>query len=108
MSFGMKNAPATFQCMINHMISGLEGCQAYIDDIVIYSDNWDQHVNQLCEFLYHLREAKLTVNLVKTEFCHASVEFLGHMVRQGWISPVTTKVEAIAKFPAPTDQHQLM
>jgi len=89
-------------------VGGLEGCQAYIDDIVVYSDNWDQHISQLHEFLCHLREAKLTVNLVKTEFCHARVEFLGHVVGQGWISPVTAKVEAISKFPAPTDQHQLM
>ena len=108
MPFGMKNAPATFQRMINHVIRGLEGCQAYIDDIVVYSDNWDQHVKQLREFLCRLKESKLTVNLVKTEFCHARVEFLGHVVGQGWISPVTAKVEAIAEFPVPTDQHQLI
>jgi len=76
MPFGMKNAPATFQHMINHMISGLEGCQAYIDDTVVYSDNWDQYVNQFHEFLCCLREAKLTVNLVKTELYHTHVEFL--------------------------------
>ena len=50
MLFGMKNAHATFQHMIDHMIGGLEGCQAYIDDIVVYSDNWNQHVSQLVSF----------------------------------------------------------
>ena len=94
--------------MINRVIGGLEGCQAYIDDIIVYSDNWDQYVKQLREFMCRLREAKLTVNLVKTEFCHARVEFLGHIVEQGWISPVTAKVEAITKFPVPADQRQLM
>ena len=78
----MKNAPATFQRMINHVIGGLEGFQAYIDDIIVYSNDWDHHVKQLCEFLCRLREAKLTVNLVKTEFCHARVELLGHDVGQ--------------------------
>ena len=38
MPFGMKNAPATFQRMINGVIAGLDGCEAYIDDVVVYSD----------------------------------------------------------------------
>ena len=39
MPFGMKNAPATFQRMVNYLITDLEGCKAYIDDVLIYSDN---------------------------------------------------------------------
>ena len=49
-----------------------------------------------------------SVNLVKTEFCHAHVEFLGHVVGRGLVSPVMAKVEAIANFPVPTDQRQLL
>ena len=52
----------------------------------------------LSKFLCRLREAKLTVNLVKTEFCHVRVEFLGHIVGHSCISPVAAKVEAIATF----------
>ena len=48
MPFGMRNAPVTFQCMINLVVSGLEGCAAYIDDVVNYGHSWDQHVKQLC------------------------------------------------------------
>ena len=51
MLFGMKNAPATYQRMINIVVSGLQGCVAYIDDLVLYSDSWDQHVKQLCDLL---------------------------------------------------------
>ena len=47
MPFGMKNTPATYQQMINTVVSGLQGCGAYIDDLVLYSDSWDQHVKQL-------------------------------------------------------------
>ena len=46
MLFGMKNAPATFQRLINTVIAGLEGCSAYIDYVVIYSDTWEQHLGQ--------------------------------------------------------------
>ena len=46
MPFGMKNAPAMFQRLINTVIAGLEGCGAYIDDVVIYSDTWEQNLGR--------------------------------------------------------------
>ena len=85
MPFGMRNAPATFQHMINRVISGLDGCAAYIDDVVVYSHSWEQHVDQLYHFFSQFREANLTVNLMKSEFCHAKVTFLGHVVGQGQV-----------------------
>ena len=44
MPFGMKNAPATFQRLVNQLIGDLEGCGGYIDDIIVYSDTWEQHL----------------------------------------------------------------
>ena len=52
--------------------------------------------------------AKLTVNLAKSEFCHANLTFLGHIVGQGQVKPVEAKVEAISDFPVPTGKRQLM
>ena len=69
MSFGMKNTPATFQRMINGVIAGLEGYEAYIDDVVVYSNTWDQHIDQLKALLSRLQDANLTVNLSKSESC---------------------------------------
>ena len=54
-----------------------------------------------------LSEAKLTVNLAKSEFCHANLTFLGHIVGQGRVKPVEAKVEAISDFPVPTGKRQL-
>ena len=108
MPFGMKNVPATFQRMINTVISGLDRCDAYMDDVTVYSDNWDQHIRQLRSFLSRVKEAQLTVNLVKSEFCQARVMFLGHVVGQGEVKPVTAKVQAIVEFPMPTNKHELM
>ena len=84
----MKNAPATFQKLINSLTSDLEGCEGYIDDVVVYSDTCKQHVQRLCALLERLAQAQLTVNLLKSEFGHAQVVFLGHVIGQGCVTPV--------------------
>ena len=108
MPFGMKNAPATFQRMIHSLLQDLEGCEAYIDDVIIYSDTWDEHLRIMRALFDILAKANLTVNLEKSEFCHAYVEYLGHKVGQGYVTPIMAKVEAIAKFPIPTNKKELM
>ena len=108
MPFGMKNSPASFQRLINKVIADLEGCEAYIDDVIIYSDTWEEHLRIIYEFFNRLSRAKLTINLSKSEFCQAQVTYLGHVVGQGQVKPLTTKVEAIANFPQPESKRQLM
>ena len=108
MPFGMKNSPATFQRLVNPLISNLDGCKAYIDDAIIFSEEWQQHLQIIRTFFDRLNEAKLTVNLAKSEFCHANLTFLGHIVGQGQVKPVEAKVEAISDFPVPTGKRQLM
>jgi hypothetical protein len=46
MPFGMRNAPATFQRMINNVIKGLDCCAAYIDDLIVCSDSFEDHLSQ--------------------------------------------------------------
>ena len=108
MPFGMKNAPATFQRMINGLICGLKGYEAYIDNIVVYSDTLEDHLQLLRDFFVRLRDAQLTINLPKSEFWQTRVVFLGHVVGQGEVALVAAKVEAILKFPAPTDKCEVM
>lgn len=47
MAFGMRNAPATFQRLINIVLAGVPKCNAYLDDIVVYSTDWSEHVSSL-------------------------------------------------------------
>ena len=108
MLFRLKNAPATFQRMIHQILAGLEGCEGYIDDIVIFSDTWDQHMERMKQFLTHLRQAQLTVNLAKSEFGQACVTYLGHVVGKGGVKPIHAKVDAILNFPTPKSKSQLM
>ena len=109
MPFGMKNSPATFQRLTNMIITGLDNCKAYIDDAIIYSEEWDQQIKTIREFFKRgLSKAKLTINLAKSEFCHATLTFLGHVVGQGQVKPVEAKVKAISDFSVPTCKRQLM
>ena len=64
MPFGLKNAPATFQRMVNQIVADIEGCEAYVDDLIVYSQTWEQHMEQLHQLFKKLSEVQLTVNLV--------------------------------------------
>ena len=107
MPFGMKNAPATFQRMVNKLVQDIDGCEGYIDDVVIFSDNWSDHIRQIKRFFQIMREAKLTINLMKSEFGKATVKYLGHIVGQGRVRPLDAKIQTIVKFPIPTSRKEL-
>ena len=70
--------------------------------------SWSDHLQRIRKFFNRLSKAKLTVNLAKTEFCHATVTFLGHLVGQGQVKPLEAKVNAISEFPVPKCKRQLM
>lgn len=107
MALGMQNAASTFQKLVNQVISGLDNCEAYLDDIVVYSPDWSSHVAQLKALLDRLLAANLTVNLAKCEFAKATITYLGKIVEQGQVRTVRAKVEAIDHFPVPQSRIKL-
>ena len=100
----MKNASATFQRLLNHITADIPGCRAYIDDIVVHSDSWTEHMAQLKLLFQKLDEANLTVNLAKSEFGKATVTYLGHEVGNGKVRTRQEKVRAIQEMPIPTNR----
>lgn len=108
MSFGLRNAPTTFQRLMNRVISGLRGCAVYLDDVVVYSQTWEEHIVQIRALFDRFVEAKLTVNLLKCEFAKATVVYLGKVVGQGQVRPVRAEVEMIDNYPMPTTKKELM
>ena len=76
MSFGLTNAPATFQRLMECVLSGLaiNKCLIYLDNVIIFSATFPEHVNRLRSVLQQLR------NKVETDFAHNSVKYLGHAV----------------------------
>ncbi|XP_062373894.1 uncharacterized protein LOC134062039 [Sardina pilchardus] len=108
MSFGLRNAPASFQRLMNRVVSGLDGCAVYLDDVVCYSDTWEKHVKHIRALFTRLAAANLTVNLAKCDFARATVTYLGKVVGQGKVRPVRAKVDAIDRYPPPSTKKELM
>ncbi len=108
MPFGMKNSSATYQRLMNKVLAGLENCEAYIDDVIVYSDTWNDHVRHLRALFERLVQANLVINLKKCQFAKATVTCLGHIVGKGQVLPRQAKVQAIVEFPVPTGKRELM
>lgn len=107
MAFGLRNAPATFQRLVNLVLPDVPNCNAYLVDLVIYSVNWKEHVCLLKTVFEHVRKANLTLNLAKCEFGRATVTYLSKEVGQGQVQPVEAKVTANGEFPIPTTRREL-
>ena len=85
-----------------------EGFSAsYLDDIVIYSVSWDDHLTHIQQVLERLRERGLTAKPSKCKFGIAECNYLGHVVGRGVVRPDPTKLEAVDNFPIPKMKQQL-
>ena len=108
MPFGLSGAPATFQRLINKLLQGMwEYAAAHLDDLVIYSCTWEEHLALLQEVLMRLYRAGLTANPRKCQFGMAQCVYLGIVVGNGVIKPEISKLEAIEAFPRPPSKKQV-
>ena len=100
MPFGLHNAPASFQRLINHIIRGCEQfAGVYIDDVVVFSQSWEQHLKHLGEVFSCLRQAGLTLKVAKCQFGLREAKYLGHVIGGGQIKPDPKKVQSIQEYP---------
>ncbi len=76
LAFGLRNAPATFQRLMCKVMSNVKNCEAYLDDVVCYSETWGSHLKTLEEVFTRFKEASLTLKLAKCEFFHATFKYL--------------------------------
>ncbi|GFR23834.1 retrovirus-related Pol polyprotein from transposon 297 [Trichonephila clavata] len=81
MPFGLKNAPYYFSQMMSEILSGCEKyATPYLDDIAIFSETWEEHLEHLEEILNRLKKANLTIKPSKCKFAQQEVQYLGHIV----------------------------
>lgn len=109
MPFGLANAPAVFQRAMNHILGPLrvDKAIAYIDDVLIPSENFENGMETLKQVLTCFRDSGLTLRLGKCNFLTERVEYLGHEISCQGVQPGKLKCEAVAQFPTPTDAHKV-
>lgn len=108
MPFGLHGAPATFQRLMDQVLCGFSDfASAYLDDIVIYSTTWEEHLEHLHAVFDRLGTAGLTVNPSKCVFASAETAYLGHVIGNGVIKPQVSKIQAIESCPLPQTRKQL-
>ena len=103
MPFGLRGAPATFQRMMNSVLSGLNGikCFVYLDDIVIYGYDLADHNQRLCEIFTCLRNHNLKLQPTKCKFLRKEISYLGHIISDMGILPDPSKITSIKNYPRP-------
>jgi hypothetical protein len=104
MSFGLTNAPAHFMYLMNSvfMLKLDRFVVVFIDDILVYSQNEEEHVEHLRIVLTQLRDKQLYAKFSKCEFLFKKVPFLGHVLSRDRISVNPTKVQEVLDWKAPT------
>ena len=104
MPFGLCNARAIFQRVMQRMLSGLdEFCNVYIDEILVFSRNLGEHKNHLEIVFEQLRMYNLKLHPTKCQLARAKVEYLGHIVSADGVTPYPAKIQAVESFPVPTN-----
>ena len=100
--FGLCNAPSTFQRLMNNVLkSHRKFVLVYIDDVIVYSPTFDEHLKHLQITFDALREAKLTVKASKCNWGKLEVKYLGHLISNKTVKPDPAKVSAVQSFPTP-------
>ena len=109
MPFGLTNAPATFQRLMEAVLSGLSRniCLDYIDDILVIGRSFEEHMNHLSKVFDRLKEAGLKLKAQKCKFGAGEVIYLGYQVTQNGLAPTPDKIRAVRDYPTPTDVRTL-
>ena len=106
---GLAGSPATFSRLVEAVFRGLNWhcCLAYLDDIIIFSNNFDDHLKHLKLVLDRLAEANLKAKPQKCHFACKRVKYLGHLVSPQGISPDPQKLEAVQSHKQPQNLREL-
>ena len=108
MPFGLMGAPSTFQRLMDKVLEDVhQFAAAYLDDVIIHSDTWEQHVQHLTYVFQNLRKAGLRIKEKKCQFAKNCCNYLGHVVGEGKVRPEICKIEAVRNFKRPQTKKEV-
>lgn len=101
--FGLKSASATFQFLADKLLGPLKWKEAiiYLDDIIIFSNTFEQHLDRLRRVLNKIRDAGLKLKISKCQFAYKTLKILGHIISEEGIAVNPEKIKAISEYPSP-------
>jgi len=109
MPFGLCNAPATFERLMETVLRGLsyEACLVYLDDIIIIGRTFEEHLKSIRSVFMKLKEANLKLSPKKCKFFQKEVSYLGHIISAEGVKTDPEKVTAVREWPRPQTVHEL-
>jgi len=107
MPFGLVCASASFTRVMRRLLQGLEDIDNFIDDVMVYTETFEQHLVCLRSLFQRLRQAKLTAKPSKCHFCFDTIECLGHVVGNDKLEPLPDKLESIREAKRPETKKQV-
>lgn len=108
LSFGLKNAPFCFSSLMDRVLGDFRDfALPYLDDVAIFSDSWETHVENLRAVLERLRQTGLSVKPEKCQLGRAEVSYLGHVIGQGCRRPSEVKTAAVAEHRRPKTKTEI-
>ena len=107
MPFGLKNAAQTFQRLMDGIFQDIDFVFVYLDDILVASNSESQHLKHLSTVFQLLSSNGLVINKSKCTFGATKLEYLGHMITNAGICPLTSRIQAIKDFPTPQTRADL-
>ncbi|XP_062602901.1 uncharacterized protein LOC134264647 [Saccostrea cucullata] len=107
MPFGLVNAPATFSRLMRNLLHGMENVENFIDDIMVFTDTFAEHLSTLKILFTRLRDAGLTARPTKCFIGFEQIDCLGYLVNDQRLKPEDDKIEAIKNAPIPETKKQV-
>ena len=110
MPFELVNVPATFQKLVEIVLTGLarDGCMVYLDDVLVVGRDFEEHSSSLAKVFEQLQLAGLTLKPEKYKFAHhPEVHYLGHVVSAEGAQTNPCKLKAVSEFPVPNNVKSL-
>jgi hypothetical protein len=109
MPFGLSNAPATFERLMEQVLVGLPWfvCLVYLDDIIVHAQSFEEELDHLRTVFDRLRDANLKLNCRKCHLFQTEVSYLGYTIGRNGIMTDPSKIEAIQSWPVPRNVAEL-
>ncbi|GBO24268.1 Retrovirus-related Pol polyprotein from transposon 297 [Araneus ventricosus] len=109
MPFGLCNAPAIFERLVETVLRGLssEACLVYLDDIIIVGRTFEEHLNNLRKVFQRLQKSNLKLSPKKCRFFQKEVTYLGHVISAEGVKTDPGKIKAVVDWPRPDKIHDL-